>query len=457
MTQARYIIGPVLKVLESLPEASADLVLTSPPFLNLRSYLPDDHPDKDQEIGLADTPGEFIDSLLDVVEAAARVLAPHGSMVIELGDTYSGSGGAGGDYNDGGMRDGQPRFDGTAKRARSGEHCVSKQRFRTVPERRTDRPNGCDTHTQPAQLTPMTGGDGWPLDKSLCLIPEIFRFSLVYGFNPLTGRCTPRWRARNVIRHFRPNPSVGALGDKVRPATSEWVVVCQDRRRYFDLDAVRKPNERVSERYVGRRRSHQGDMNRPDEGASPQNEAGAPPLDWWDDDDLKWRDAAGFIEATFPYPGAHFATFSPRVVARLIEPMCPLKVCRVCGKPSERITEVDYDPHGERRDEPKGGSRGTDSDKLTQREQNAQAMEHGRADKLVRTVGWTDCGHGGDWRNGVVLDPFAGSGTTLQVATGHGRDAIGIDINEANAELALERVGPLFLTVEHHNQLEVQP
>ncbi len=57
---------------------------------------------------------------------------------------------------------------------------------------------------------------------------------------------------------------------------------------------------------------------------------------------------------------------------------------------------------------------------------------------------------GGTTRRGIVLDPFCGSGTTLQVATGHGRDAIGIDLDADNVELALDRVGPLFLTVEHH-------
>jgi hypothetical protein len=61
------------------------------------------------------------------------------------------------------------------------------------------------------------------------------------------------------------------------------------------------------------------------------------------------------------------------------------------------------------------------------------------------TVGWSDCGHN-TWRNGIVLDPFAGSGTTLAVATGHGRDAIGIDLDARNAELARERIG-MFLTV----------
>ena len=48
-------------------------------------------------------------------------------------------------------------------------------------------------------------------------------------------------------------------------------------------------------------------------------------------------------------------------------------------------------------------------------------------------------------------DPFAGSGTTLMVATGRSRDAIGLDLDERNADLALDRVGPLLLTVEHLN------
>ena len=56
---------------------------------------------------------------------------------------------------------------------------------------------------------------------------------------------------------------------------------------------------------------------------------------------------------------------------------------------------------------------------------------------------------GTHWRPGTVLDPFAGSGTTLAVAVGHGRNAIGIDLDERNVELALDRVGPMFLTVEH--------
>jgi 16S rRNA G966 N2-methylase RsmD len=74
-------------------------------------------------------------------------------------------------------------------------------------------------------------------------------------------------------------------------------------------------------------------------------------------------------------------------------------------------------------------------------------VEGERMNAEVFTVGWTDCGHD-TWRRGIVLDPFAGSGTTLAVAAGHGRDAIGIDIDERNADLARQRVG-MFLDVEH--------
>lgn len=44
------------------------------------------------------------------------------------------------------------------------------------------------------------------------------------------------------------------------------------------------------------------------------------------------------------------------------------------------------------------------------------------------------------------MSPFAGTGTTLAVATGMGHDADGIDIDERNADLCRERVG-MFLEV----------
>ena len=59
------------------------------------------------------------------------------------------------------------------------------------------------------------------------------------------------------------------------------------------------------------------------------------------------------------------------------------------------------------------------------------------------TVGWSECDcpdDGNKWRPGVVLDPFAGSGTTLMVANELERDAVGFDIDARNATLARQRV-----------------
>ena len=62
--------------------------------------------------------------------------------------------------------------------------------------------------------TPERGGPGWPLAKSMCLVPHLYTIGLAYGRNPLTGTPSPagQWRIRNVITWARPNPPVGSLG-----------------------------------------------------------------------------------------------------------------------------------------------------------------------------------------------------------------------------------------------------
>jgi hypothetical protein len=110
-------------------------------------------------------------------------------------------------------------------------------------------------------------------------------------------------------------------------------------------------------------------------------------------------------------------------------------VCTQCGLPRRRIVDV----------EGLSGSDfyGVDND----RDIGMQGKKAPMPDITRTTVGWTDCGCGAPFRNGVVLDPFGGSGTTGAVATGLGRDAILIDIDAKNMELARDRIG-MFLTEE---------
>ena len=73
---------------------------------------------------------------------------------------------------------------------------------------------------------------------------------------------------------------------------------------------------------------------------------------------------------------------------------------------------------------------------------------------IRETVGWTDCGHD-TWRAGHVLDPFGGSGTTGSVATGNGRDATLIDLDDRNLDLAYDRIGGLFLQERYEPPVKI--
>ena len=400
MSTVTYHVGDVFEVMATMPDDSVDLVLTSPPFLALRSYLPEDHPDKAKELGSEPTPAEFIDMLLRVTAECRRLLRPHGTIAIELGDTYAGSGGAGGDYLEDGLREGQNGF-----------------------KQRQDR--------------------GWPLPKSLSLVPEAYRFALAYGINPHTGEQSPagQWRARNVVRWVRPNPPVGALGDKFRPATSEMVVACVSKDRFFDLDAVREPSQGQPNYNSNGPKAEQRealgvDGNGRYAGRIDSNPAGAPPLDWWK-------------ISPSSYSGSHYAVWPPELCVKPVKAMSPEQVCGTCGEPRRRIVETLRTLKGEilPEDAPQYSATG-----------QAQRTIRGGYEHLVETSGggtfgrvvigesWSDCGHN-NYEPGTVLDPFAGTGTTLLVAHGHGRNAIGIDIDDRNAELARQRIGELFLEV----------
>ena len=408
-----YRVGDTRDLTRALPDGSVHLVATSPPFLALRSYLPADHEHKHAEIGSEPDPATFLDTLLGLTAEWGRVLAPWGSIAIELGDTYSGSGGAGGDYNaEGRLREGQNAFKGSASVGRTGRvgHDRDPQGF-----------TGRSSHGVPRN-------PAWPRAKSLALIPQLYATSLAYGRNLLTGAPSPagQWLVRNVVVWHRPNPAVGALGDKYRPSTSYIVVATRSPKRWFDLTAVRTPVSAAEWRKAGQSagESFGGTLNEHGRVRQP-DPAGAPPLDCWFDHD----DHDTWTITTQPSRLAHYAMWPAKLAERLVLSMCPAEVCATCGEPRRRIERSEYVPHGVRRDEPKA-VRGFG----VQNGEHAQAMEHGRATKVPTTLGWTDCGHDA-YAPGVVLDPFAGTGTTLAVADLHGRHGIGFDIDARNAQL----------------------
>lgn len=237
----RYFVGDTREMVATLDADSVSLVATSPPFVSLRSYLPADHPMKHAEIGSEPDPATFLDTLLTLTAEWGRVLAPWGSIAVELGDTYAGSGGAGGDYNDGGLRDGQQAFTGSSRKA--GE---------------------------------------WPRPKCLALVPQLYAASLAYGRNLLTGEPSPagQWLVRNMVVWHRPNPAVGALGDKYRPSTSYITIATRSPKRWFDLTAVRTEGVNMHQNPATRGSGGKGRLGTDGQSTSAVsgcNPAGAPP------------------------------------------------------------------------------------------------------------------------------------------------------------------------------------
>ena len=85
--------GDALKVLQTLPDESINCCVTSPPYFGLRDY------GTDGQIGMEETPELYVANLVAVFEEVKRVLKKDGTLWLNLGDSYSGSGK--GQYKDG--------------------------------------------------------------------------------------------------------------------------------------------------------------------------------------------------------------------------------------------------------------------------------------------------------------------------------------------------------------------
>ena len=96
--------GDALEILKQMPSEFIDCLITSPPYYSLRSYLPENHPDKNKELGLEPTFTGYIKKLCTIFDEAKRVLKEEGTCWINLGDSYASIGATGGDIdNDEGM------------------------------------------------------------------------------------------------------------------------------------------------------------------------------------------------------------------------------------------------------------------------------------------------------------------------------------------------------------------
>ena len=82
----KIIQGDAFEVLKTLADESIDCCITSPPYFNLRDY------GMDGQIGLEKTPQNYVAKLVSVFKEVKRVLKRDGTLWVNIGDCYAGSG-----------------------------------------------------------------------------------------------------------------------------------------------------------------------------------------------------------------------------------------------------------------------------------------------------------------------------------------------------------------------------
>src|SRR5688572_10431046 len=152
--------------------------------------------------------------------------------------------------------------------------------------------------------------------------------------------------------------------------------------------------------------------------------------------------------ATQPYPEAHFATFPPQLAERcILAGTSERGACAKCGAPIERIVEKGPPPpEPAHRNPPKrlqphqAGNVGAGNMGFRASRLSGIEMAEWKAAHPDVTVGWApSCSCNAGVVPCTVLDPFAGSGTTGDVAIRNGRDAVLIELNPEYAKLAERR------------------
>lgn len=200
-----------------LPDESVDLVVTSPPYFALRSYQ-DGGEHYDGQIGSEPSPQEFLEALWAVTAECWRVLKPTGSLFLNLGDKWAGTGGGNGHTGV------------SAKSTLAGNgHKGGGPKLKATPR-------AADAFTAPRNNTKQSSG--FVRNKSLMGLPWRYAIGCTDGKADPTGI---GWVLRSEIIWAKTNGLPESARDRVQRKHEQWFHLTKEPTYFADLDLVRTP------------------------------------------------------------------------------------------------------------------------------------------------------------------------------------------------------------------------
>jgi DNA modification methylase len=249
--------GDCREVLANLPDQSVDCCVTSPPYFGLRDY------GRKAQIGLEPTPEEFVETLVEVFREVRRVLRDDGTVWLNLGDSYSGSGkGPAGNLG-----------------AKNNERHLEHKHSKVVP----DGLKAKDLIGIPWRVAFALQGDGWYL--------------------------------RQDIIWSKPNVMPESVKDRCTKAHEYIFLLSKSPRYYFDNDAIK---EFAEDRKFSETTTYGGKKYGQNKDKAHQTKSGNVYFP-----NEKRNKRSVWTVAPKPFSEAHFAVYPPKLIEPCILAGCP--------------------------------------------------------------------------------------------------------------------------------------
>lgn len=373
-----------------LPDGSVDLIVTSPPYFNLRSYQ-DNGSHFAGQIGSEPTPQEFLEALWACTAEWMRILKPSGSIFVNLGDKYAQA----------------------EERSRNG--------------------NGNRVQTD-CVTKPVLGGRTYTLGKKENGVPRKSLIGLPWRY---AIGCIDQLglilRAEIVLDKRNGLPE--SVSDRVRRSHEQVFHFTKQPRYYAAVDEIREPHADTSTHAATRRSRTDARLSGVGAGqTSAANLLGKLPGSVWPytSEPLQVPEHLGV---------SHFAAFNTALPRQIILGWSPSGICTACGE--GRRPTVLRGPQPPEPDRPGAtrlavgqagnGTIGFRNSRLSGQEWNAF-----RAANPDTLTGYA-CGcpaPDAPTRPSVILDPFGGTGTTALCASVLGRIGLSVDMSMDYSRLA---------------------